>query len=197
MSNNIHEETNYVDLEDLYVAVGKSLATANKVMEEDTAEVLYAVVESEISIPYRHMINQEGKIQVKLPDIIDGTDILPRLNFKIRPIPRVDTEEAVKEDAPIIVPRLVELPLDEALTTLVAAGLRPGKIVYDPKAKPQGTVIAQDLDSGKETKLGTRVDLHVAGESLKIEVPAESIKAKTTEKPKPSEDGKNKTAKKR
>lgn len=197
MSKNILESTDYVNLEDLYVSVGKSLATANRVLEEDTVEILYAVIESEISIPYQHMATQNGIVQVKLPGTTNAGDALPRINFKIKPIPRIEPEEALKEDLPVMVPRLVELPLDEALISLVSAGLRVGKIVYDPKAKPEGTIISQELDSGKEVKRGTKVDLHVAGESLKIEVPAESIRPKVTAKPKPQLSKKTKKTKTR
>ena len=194
MSKNTLESTDYVKLEDLYVSVGKSLATANRVLEEDTAEILYAITESDISIPYQHMKTQNGIVQVKLPDTAGAGEALPRVNFKIKPIPRIEPEEALKEDLPVKIPKLVGLPLDEALTSLVSAGLRVGKIVYDPKGKPEGTVISQELDSGQEVKPGTKVDLHVAGESLKIEVPAESIRPKVTAKPKPQIAKKGKTS---
>ncbi|GAJ17072.1 unnamed protein product, partial [marine sediment metagenome] len=167
MSKKTNESADYVELEDLYISVGKSLANANRVLEEDTEEIHYAVVESEMSIPYDGIREQEGKLRVKLPETGATTEALPKINFKIRPVPRVQPEETIQEDLPVRVPQLVKLPLDEALTSLVSAGLRPGKIVYDLRAEPRGTVISQELDSSQEVKLGTKVDLYVAGESLK------------------------------
>ncbi|MBA7485771.1 hypothetical protein ES707_21322 [subsurface metagenome] len=199
MGKNTNESADYVDIEDLYVSVGKSLATANRVLEKNTEEIYYAVVESEISIPYQGITNQEGRIRIKLPELTGTTEGLPKINFKIKPVPRVtaEAEEPIEDDLPVSVPRLVKLPLDEALTSLVSAGLRPGKIVYDPRAKPSGTIISQGVDSGQEVKLSTKVDLYVAGESLKIEIPAESVRPKVTKKPRPRLRKKRKKTKKR
>lgn len=185
MGKNTNESADYVDVEDLYVSVGKSLATANRILEKDTNEIYYAVVESAISIPYQGITQQEGRVQVKLPETTGTIETLPKINFTIRPVPRVQPEETPEEDLPVRVPQLVKLPLDEALTSLVSAGLRLGKIVYDPRAKPSGTIISQGLDSNKEVKVGTKLDLYVAGESLKIEIPAESVRPKVTKKHKP------------
>lgn len=196
MSKNTNESADYVDIEDLYVSVGKSLAIANRLLEKDTEEIYYAVVESEISIPYQGITQQDGRIRVKLPETAGTTETLPKINFKIRPVPRVQPEETIEEDLPVRVPQLVKLPLDEALASLISAGLRPGKIVYDSRAKPKGTVISQELDSGSEVKLGTKMDMYVAGESLKIEIPAESVKPTVTRKSKPKSSIKRKKAKK-
>ena len=194
MGKKTNESADYVYVEDLYISVGKSLANANRVLEESTGEIHYAVVELEMSIPYQGIMQREGKVLVKLPETAGTTDTLPKLNLKIKPVPKVQPEETVKEDLPVRVPQLTKLPLDEALTSLVSAGLRPGKIVYDPRAKPEGTVISQELESGQEVKLGAKVDLHVAGESLKIEVPPESIRPKVVAKPKPRLGKKSKKA---
>ena len=96
MSKNTNESADYVDIEDLYVSVGKSLAIANRVLEKDTEEIYYAIVESEISIPYQGIMKQEGRIRVKLPETAGTTETLPKISFKIRPVPRVQPEETIE-----------------------------------------------------------------------------------------------------
>jgi hypothetical protein len=187
-----------VDLRDLYVSAAQSLSAANRRLEDTEDSIAYAVVESDISVPYLSMVAREGAVFVRLPDPDDLDQATARVNLKIRPVPRVDAETAPKEEAPPQVPKLDKLSLDDALSTLYASGLRVGKVLYATKAGPRGMVSRQSPAAGTAVELGTAVDLQVAGEPLKIEIPPEEVGVETSQKaPRPTKKVKTTRTKKK
>jgi beta-lactam-binding protein with PASTA domain len=65
---------------------------------------------------------------------------------------------------PAVIPNLSGLTVDEARRRLSQAGLQAGS-VRQVAGQPVGTVLQQGLPPGQRVRLGTRVDLDVAGES--------------------------------
>jgi len=65
---------------------------------------------------------------------------------------------------PAVIPNLSGLTSDEARRQLGQAGLQAGN-VRQVAGQPVGTVLRQSLPAGQRVRLGTRVDLEVAGES--------------------------------
>jgi beta-lactam-binding protein with PASTA domain len=65
---------------------------------------------------------------------------------------------------PAVIPNLSGLTVDEARRQLSAAGVQAGS-VRQVAGQPVGTVLRQGIPAGQRVRLGTRVDLDVAGES--------------------------------
>ncbi len=176
----------YVNLRDVYVAVAQSLAEANRILDDGDDNISYAVVESEISVAYEHLTRQGEEVHLRLPDEDRTIEKLPTLAFRIKPVPKL--AEPVKEPAgnrPTVIPNVGGLKLDEGLRELFGAGLRLGKIVFDPSsAEPAGVIINQKPAALASTAPGTKVDIHVAGESPKAGTPGTPKKPPVVTKPK-------------
>ena len=84
------EKTEFVCLEDIYVSVALSVGLANQQLQRgETGEISYAVVESDISLPYRDIVHEEGKVLLKLPKVGSPTEGLQRITFKVKPVPHL------------------------------------------------------------------------------------------------------------
>ena len=184
MSTKRKEEKGFVRLLDVYVSAARSVDLANQRLEKGgTGELSYAVVESDISIPYKDIVHTEDEIRLKLPEAGSSTQGLQHIAFKVKPVPRLVPLEKEQEARPTSVPDLTKQPIGEALATVVAKGYRVGKLVYDPRAKPEGVVVSQEPEPGRIAKSGTKIDLHVSGDSLRIEIPPEAVKLRARKPP--------------
>ncbi len=72
----------------------------------------------------------------------------------------------------VIVPNVINLPLEKAQDILASIGLQPGSIeMKEDKTVDAGVVLDQNPEAGKELNEGEAVDLVVAAKSEKVVVP--------------------------
>jgi hypothetical protein len=179
----------FVPLENIYISVARSLDKANKALEsEGSDDISYAIVESDFSLPYTDIIHNQNNIHIKLPEVGSTTAGLQRMAFKVKPVPRSLPPEKKEFVLPTTIPNVLKLNISEALETLISRGYRIGKMTYDPEAKPEGIIISQTPEAGKEAPLGTMVDLKISRDSLRIIIPPEAIKPKTAKPVTPSQE---------
>ena len=183
MSNSKADTGAFINLRDIYVAVAESVASANRELEGAGSDISYAVVESDIAIAYETIARFGDDLRVRLPGSERLAEALPTITMKVRPIPNVVPEKAGEKQQPVSVPPLTGMSLDESLGALFSSGLRVGQIIFDPRAKPAGSIISQEPSAGSVVDPGEKVNIHVAGESLKIAIPPESVKPVQPKKP--------------
>jgi beta-lactam-binding protein with PASTA domain len=193
MSAEKREGGEFVRLRDIYLSAARALELANRQLADDaTGDVAYAVLDSEISIPYGDILEDAGDVLLRLPGRGEPTDGSRRVRFLIKPVPRVLPDDE-GSTGPTTVPDVANVQTGEALTALITAGLRIGKLMYDPAARPPGLVVGQSPEAGKEVPPGTRVDLRISGESLRIEVAAESITPRASSRKASQPEQRNRT----
>lgn len=122
------EQRRVMRVQDLYIAIARSMEVANRALEEGAhGEVSYAVVDSQVSVAYVDIAESEGEIVVRLPERGEPVESSRYLRFTIKPIPKPAAEDE-KQPERFRVPNVVNSRLDEALTTLIVAGYRVGEI---------------------------------------------------------------------
>lgn len=75
----------------------------------------------------------------------------------------------------IVAPSVVTLPLEEARTRLQAAGLRLGRVTYDPSsAEPLGGIASQAPAAGDSIRMGGAISVVVSGTDPNPPAPADT-----------------------
>jgi beta-lactam-binding protein with PASTA domain len=189
MADESSDYTRVVRVHDLYLAFARALDLANRTLEEGSSgDVSYAIVDTQIGVAYGDLFQSEGQVVLRLAEQGETVDATRYLRFTLRPMPgRATTDDATGENGPVTVPDLVNTSIDDALSMLTGSGYRVGKIVYEIGQKPEGRVLAQRPEAGKEVKKGTSIDLRVSGESLRVEIPPESLKLEGAKEPQKGE----------
>ena len=78
----------------------------------------------------------------------------------------------------VLTPEVLTVTADEAASRLEAAGLRLGRVSYDPEsAAPAGTVVAQSPEAGDSIRMGGAVRVTVAGPDPNPPAPVDSAVA--------------------
>ena len=162
---------NKIDIRDLYLSIVKSLDSANQQVEEADKEAKraysYAITDLEFSIPFNELnIDEAGKVDISLAGENEQVNSAQNLKFKVRFVPRVQTEE--EEEPPkeeVIVPDLLGKEYAAAVSLLEGVGLNVGKVTYNARYKPEGIVRGQSPDPKTKILVGEKVDLIVSGKA--------------------------------
>jgi beta-lactam-binding protein with PASTA domain len=163
----------WVRLNELYTSVAKAIDAANEELEKaGEGTISYAVVESEITIPFRSISTEKGLVRLRLPEADTDTQGFKEVRFKIRPLPRAESREPAPK---LTVPSVVGEDVQKAADVLSQHGFRVGKLTFDKSGKPSGSVLSQEPKSGVHAESGAAVSLKVAGDSIDLNISAEAI----------------------
>jgi beta-lactam-binding protein with PASTA domain/predicted Ser/Thr protein kinase len=98
-------------------------------------------------------------------------DQSPSAGTKVQKDQRVDL--TVSSGVPTVaVPSVIGKSRDDAISTLVNAGLKADPVVPVPSNKPVGTVTGQDPASGKVVNKGSNVRINVSSGPAQVDVPS-------------------------
>lgn len=163
----------WVRLNELYTSVAKAIDVANEELAKAAeGTISYAVVESDITIPFRSISSEKGVIRLRLPEADTDTQGFKEVRFKIRPLPTTEGREAAPK---LTVPSVVGVDVQKAADLLGQHGFRVGKLTFDESGKPTGSVLSQEPKSGAHAEPGTAISLKVAGDSIDLNISAEAI----------------------
>ena len=159
-----------INISELYTSIAGSLDEANRLLEKsaEDAEFSYAVTELDVSVPFKELIVEEGKVGIALAKGDDKVSEASSLRFSVRFVPRTTKVKEKEEPEPeVIVPDLVKLSLKNASAKIKELGLELGKVSYDPTKKPVGRVLSQTPMPPARVHPGTKIDLVVSGTVIK------------------------------
>ena len=163
-----------INISDLYTSIASSLDEANRLLDEsaEDAEFSYAVTELDVSVPFKELIVEEGRVGIALANGNDEVSDARSLRFSVRFVPRTTKVKEIEEPEPepepeVIVPDLLKLSLKSANAKIKESGLELGKVSYDPAKRPAGRVVSQTPEPLTRVRSGSKIDLVVSGVVIK------------------------------
>lgn len=109
-----------------------------------------------------------GTVSAQPSELADGTILAQDPASGVQSAPGATVNLIAAGPAEPVVPDVEGMKKTAAVNALIAAGLKPGKILEEESKRKPGTVLSQSPQPGKTVKEGTKINLTIASGKTKV-----------------------------